>query len=175
MNDVILTKKGIDKYEKIMALFYQTNVSENNDFQHLFNGFYQIRRNREWRNVYYDLLEKLKNKNVSIDKIITYLYKNTPQHKIELSFSSKLLHTLNPNMPIYDKNVAQKIGLNSIKPYWDTEKKISVSISIYNELINWYKTEKSLKYLQKFNILFPNHDIISNTKKIDFILWRNLL
>ena len=39
---------GLDKYGKIMC-----GDPSDPDFQHLFNGYYRIRRNEEWRKEYY--------------------------------------------------------------------------------------------------------------------------
>jgi hypothetical protein len=44
---------GLDKYQYIMEHVMKTDVSADEDFQRIFNGFYIVRRNEEWRNVYY--------------------------------------------------------------------------------------------------------------------------
>ena len=167
---------GITKYLKIMELFPQTDVKTDESFQRLFNGFYQVRRNAEWRKVYYDFMEKIKRTNPSsINGIISYLWENTPQNKVELSFSSKLLHTVNPIYPIYDRKVAEFFNLLPAKPYWDSEKKIHYSIDIYQRIIEKYQTTQIQSLSRRFDDLFPGYaDRIGQTKKIDFIIWKNL-
>ncbi|MDY0209336.1 MAG: hypothetical protein RBR48_04065, partial [Bacilli bacterium] len=50
--------KGAIKYRKIMSIVNTTDVSKNEDFQKLFNGFYRVRqRNEEWYKEFYSLFE----------------------------------------------------------------------------------------------------------------------
>lgn len=39
---------GLDRYAYIMSRFNTTDVSSDNDFQRVFNGFYRVRRNEQW-------------------------------------------------------------------------------------------------------------------------------
>jgi len=47
---------GLDKYKYIMEKVKSTNVAVDAEFQRVFNGFYLVRRNEEWRRAYYDYL-----------------------------------------------------------------------------------------------------------------------
>lgn len=42
-------EKGLITYEKIMSSYKNINLSEDMSFQRMFNGFYRIRRNEDWR------------------------------------------------------------------------------------------------------------------------------
>ena len=44
---------GLDRHEEIMH-----GIPTSPEFQRLFNGYYRIRRNAEWRSVYYALFAK---------------------------------------------------------------------------------------------------------------------
>ena len=68
---------GLDKYRVIMERFNKTNISADADFQRTFNGFYVVRRNEQWRRIYYDYFENIKDKNIEFADIITYIYNNT--------------------------------------------------------------------------------------------------
>lgn len=176
MNTLEKTISGIDKYLSIMGKVLATDLSMDEDFQHLFNGFYQVRRNKEWRDIFYSFMENNKNNALSINDVLLYLNENTLEHRVELSFSSKLLHTIEPDYPIYDKNVATLLDITPPKPYWNVTRKIEKSLENYEQIIKWYHSNNSIPYLHKFDELFPQYgNKIGNTKKIDFILWRNLL
>ena len=54
-------EKGLITYEKIMSSYKNINLSEDMSFQRMFNGFYRIRRNEDWRKFYYENFEKWKN------------------------------------------------------------------------------------------------------------------
>ena len=102
----IAESMGFDKYKQIMEMVRKTDVSSDPDFQRNFNGFYRVRRNVEWRKVYYDLFESVKGSNPSFEYIIRTMYEATGN--IEASFSSKMLATINSDMPIWDRYVIQK-------------------------------------------------------------------
>ena len=53
---------GLDKYQYIMTHVMETDVSADEDFQRIFNGFYIVRRNEQWRKVYYSYFEEVKKK-----------------------------------------------------------------------------------------------------------------
>ena len=100
---------GLDKYDQIMHRVNFVNVSNDTDFQRQFNGFYIVRRNADWRKVYYELFETMKTEPAAFSKIITTLFEKTGN--IEASFSSKMLATLYSDKPILDSHVVQTLGL----------------------------------------------------------------
>ena len=55
-------EKGLITYEKIMSSYKNINLSEDMSFQRMFNGFYRIRRNEDWRE-----MEKRKHSHLSSD------------------------------------------------------------------------------------------------------------
>lgn len=162
---------GLDSYWDIMEKVSKTDISKDKDFQRMFNGFYKVRRNEEWRKVYYDYFEKIKDKDPTYKEIITYLYENTGF--VEASFSSKLLATLNSGKPIWDRYVIENLD---IKLTGDTaEEKLANAIEIYQIIENWYEkflaTQKAEECIQEFDRVFPDYTMIHPIKKIDTILW----
>ena len=93
---------GAEKYDYIMEWFNEVDVSKDEEFQRKFTGFYRIRRSRElFLDKYYSYMESLKGSKPSFGEIIRKI--NTFIGSIEPSFSSKLLATLDPNMPVWDQ------------------------------------------------------------------------
>ena len=175
MTELEKIKRGIEKYIRIMDLIRETDVSENDEFQHIFNGFYQVRRNEEWRKVFYSFMEERKNKKTGIEEIMTYLANNTPWKSVELSFASKLLHTIDKDAPIYDKKVASFLKLKGPVVSWSNEKKIKHQVETYNTIIAWYQTPRAKSLIHLFDEIFPEYKTkIGDVKKIDFIIWRGL-
>ena len=109
----IAESMGFDKYRQIMETVRKTDVSTDMDFQRTFNAFYRVRRNAEWRKTYYDLFETVKDSNLSFESILKAMYEVTGN--IEASFSSKMLATINPDMPIWDRYVVQNLCLDMKK------------------------------------------------------------
>ena len=159
---------GIDKYHRIMKRVHEVDVSTDMEFQKFFNGFYRMRqRSADFYKCYYRFLEVNKcNPSLTYEEVITHLYQETGS--IHASFSSKLLATVNPNMPILDKFVLQNLGLRT--PYYYEKDRLQKTIQLYQQICDWYQTEEATQKLLLFNELFPDVDI-SNVKKIDFVLW----
>lgn len=102
----------LEAYAWIMERFNKTDVSVDTEFQRRFTRFYVLRRNAAQKKAYYDLLEACKGKeNVSFPEILRALYEATGW--VEASFSSKLLATIKPDMPIWDSIVLSRLGLKS--------------------------------------------------------------
>jgi len=92
---------SIEKYKYIKDNFKNVDISIFDcKFQKTFNSFYKIRRNKEWRDAFYKYFESIKkDENITFFKIINYLYENTDN--VEASFASKMLATINEDMPIF--------------------------------------------------------------------------
>ncbi len=167
----IAESMGFDKYKQIMETFRKTNVSSDLDFQRAFNAFYRVRRNAEWRKTYYDLFETSKNGTPSFESIIRTMYEATGN--IEASFSSKMLATINPEMPIWDRYVVQNLCLEMRGK--TKEDQLKCAVDLYNKMISWYEgflqTKNGRDCIAEFDRILPGYVWMSDVKKIDFYLW----
>ena len=163
---------GFEKYEKIMKSFSVIDVRSDRDFQKNFNGFYRVRRNVEWQKNYYSIMEQGKTKKQSFEEVLSEMYARTG--RVEASFASKLLHTIDHNMPIWDQFVLQ--NLNKKLPICRGEEKIEKCIKIYGEIVTWYKEALAdigvRQKLFEFDEILPQYKWFSSTKKLDFLLWQ---
>ena len=162
---------GLESYADIINFVRQTDVEKDVDFQRTFNAFYRVRRNEEWRKVYYHLFEELKHKTVCFEYIIRYMFEKTGN--IEASFSSKMLATLHPDKPIWDRYVVENLGLKLGGK--SKEEQLNNAISLYADIEMWYerflKTEKAKECVKAFDEALPDYSWISPIKKIDCFLW----
>lgn len=167
----IAESMGFDKYKQIMETVRKTDVSTDLDFQRTFNAFYRVRRNAVWRKAYYDLFEASKDNNPSFESIIGTMYEATGN--IEASFSSKMLATINPEMPIWDRYVVQNLSLD-IKGK-TKEDQLKCAVNLYDKMINWYdgflRTANGRDCIVVFDRVLPGYVWMSDVKKIDFYLW----
>lgn len=164
---------GIRDYEVIIKSFNNTNIYKDVEFQKKYNSFYRVRRNKEWQIKYYKFFEENKsNKNISIEKIMRCLYVETG--KVELSFSSKMLATINPKKPIFDSVLSDYTNLK-LKQISNKDNKLKNAIELYYQLEEWYdeyiKTDKAEKMIEVFDSILPSFKWIEPIKKIDFIIW----
>ena len=157
---------GLDNYTKIIA---GDPISP--DFQRAFNWYYRIRRNETWRRQYYALFAKAKNKHFSFEQIITKLYELTGN--VEASFSSKMLATIDVSKPIWDQYVLQNLGL--VLTGKTQEEKLQNAIDLYARIEDWYSdyltTSEARNAIDTFDRLLPDYAWVSDTKKIDCLLW----
>ena len=182
-------EEGIENYLRIKDLYSKTDFAVNSEFAKEFDAFDRVRRNEEWRHIYFVLFKEVKSGKVAADyyTILKELYKrlsfskanssSTIRSTIEASFVSKMLHTVNPKMPIWDSIVLSKLGFaKEVQPYrtkdLPDEERLNICKKVYNELINWYKEKDAEKYREQFDTEYPEFkEKIGRTKKIDFMLW----
>lgn len=172
IQQMLASGMGLDKYAIIENLVHRVDVSSDADFQRSFNGFYMVRRNIEWRTIYYRLFEKVKNSGrADFSYILDELYRLTGN--VEASFSSKMLATLNPEMPIWDKYVVQNLGLKVPAP--KDQERLQKTKVLYTSIVKWYTdflaSENAKEWLAKFDEVLPDYRWLSQVKKIDFYLW----
>ena len=67
-------KRGVEKYAEIIKSFSLVNVTTDKDFQRKFNGFYRVRRNSEWQNVFYDIMENGKTEDLTFEGVLQQIY-----------------------------------------------------------------------------------------------------
>lgn len=180
----IINKWLLDRYVVIMDDVRRVNVSKDVYFQKKFKYFYRVRLTDEWCKVYFDLFEEMKSdKSPTFAKIIMAMQQGTKgmtvngrfydDGRVEASFSSKMLATLNPDKPIWDSHVLKQLGV--VVPTGSVDSRVQQCIEIYEKLENEYdifmKTEKARELIRKFDVLQPNYVGISPVKKVDYLVW----
>lgn len=170
---------GFQKYQTIMESVQTVDVSTDDSFQTLFNDYYEVRRNAEWRNGYYHYFQEIKSSHdITFDAIIDYLYNTLKtnqgrQHPVEASFSSKMLATINPDMPILDSQVLTNMGLSIIGK--TPEEKLLCAKNVYAEICKRYRTyvgtQDCCNVISLFDNYFPNCLTMSDVRKVDWFLW----
>ena len=161
--------KMVGRYQFLMENLYRVNVSTHEDFQRTYNCFFQLRRNKEYRVKHFEFLEQNKgSKVIGFHEILIFL--SGIEGKVEASFASKMLSIINPNMPVLDSKVLEKLGIKK-----RVGSNINDVVMIYNKICEWYdgfyKTSEYHQWITLFDEMFPNSGI-SSAKKIDFILWQ---
>lgn len=165
-------KQGIEKYLYLRRRLYETDVSVDADFQRVFNGFFRMRqRSSEFYREFFRYMELHKNTEVSFQDTITTFYEKF--HRLEISFSSKLVALINPQKPIWDSVVTY--GHFGIKaPSYGCGNRLEKSIERYHQYCEKYvafmQTVEAERLISEFECHFENAEI-TNEKKVDFMLW----
>lgn len=170
MHQRLVTSMGLDKYAVIMKTIQEKNIAEDIEFQRVFNGFYGIRRNAEWRRHYYDTFEKLKNTQTTFEEILKKI--NEFSKSIEASFSSKMYATLYPDKPVWDQYILKNLRLRMPE---SGEDRLEIAIDLYDKIERWYKgflqTGNAQECLKIFDEMLPEYSWITDIKKFDFYIW----
>ena len=172
-----LSQESIDQYCWIKKRFKKGSILNDSEFQSKFKQFYIMNAaglsNAQKRRFF----ELLYNKESDLKYILKELYKIPTlkkTHSIQFSFTTKLLHTINNNKPIFDRMVGRVVGRNVEGT--SKEEKIQSCVNIYKFLEKFYSTliknNKIKKIISKFRIKFnANRLVISDIKVLDFIIW----
>jgi hypothetical protein len=168
--DLLAAALGLDKYDEIIS----HNDSSSITFRRKFNTYFRVRRSPIWQEAFYSIFGSHWNsKKVTFKQIIWNLYEKTGQ--VEPSFSSKMLHVINPEMPIWDQYVLKNLGFKT-SLRGTPEVKINEAIDIYNSIIEFYldylKSNDGKAFVNKFNLHLPTYSHLSDLKKLDAILWK---
>ncbi|MGD0626106.1 MAG: hypothetical protein ABSB22_23025 [Thermodesulfobacteriota bacterium] len=167
-------RKGIGRYLEIMGLFPDTDVSIDKDFQRKFNGFYRIKqRPPAWYEEYYSYMQSQKGQNPTFSAVLRHLHSVLKRY--EPSFSSKLVATIDANSPVWDSVVLKYVGIKP--PLYTSRTKVDEAEAIYKKLQEWHerhmRSDHGKLILHTFGEMVPEHNRISDLKKIDFVLWQS--
>ena len=183
--------KGVEAYSSIMGYLVPGGKGPlDTDFQKPCNAFFQIRMPEEWRIQFHDLLNGYWNKGIKPDfkTVFDDLYNRTSnpgtkstdnEYALQCSFTSKMVHMLNPDCPIWDSKVMGKLSsfCGKYRTSWDDETKLKQAPLVYKGLIDWYRvylsTTNAEDVIEEFDKHFSTYATkITPTKKIDFMLWK---
>ena len=166
------TRGPLKTYAWLQAHYAQRDVTRSEEFQRTFNGFYRIqKRDRTWRDHFYALFEEAKRTRPSFEQVLCKLYTSTGQY--EASFVSKLVATIDPNMPVIDSKVFENLGLR-LPTYGSphrAERIVKMHDTLRSCMAAYLSTEDGQKLVQRFRERYPQHNF-TETKMLDFVLWK---
>ncbi len=169
-----ITVSQLSRYDRLQRSLCATDVTADPDYQRMFNGYYRMqRKRREWYGYFFSLLEREKrNRNTTFRDVFEETY--STKHRVEPSFSSKLVATIRPEVPIFDREnlcltvpgqqkAAQVRVREFIAAYSTLESKVAALIQ--NPIFI-----KELRPLLDKTFLSYAH--FTDVKKLDLLLWQ---
>ena len=178
IEDSLETAFSLRTYVGILDTIQQDHFVATTEFKKIFNGFYKVRqRSSDWYDKYYKLMEEQKSTNRSFKDLLLSL--EPVSQTIDVSFVSKLMASVDPSLPIWDKYVLQNLELLSRwEKLADKDKMLRIyeADRIYQEIKTWYETfigsKDGKKCIAAFDTAIPSYkDKLTAVKKIDFLLW----
>jgi hypothetical protein len=173
-------KENVDIYLFLMKEFKKGDILDNHVFQLVFRAFYQLDNpgfSKEQKKRFFKLLHQRQH---NLDNIISDLY--SIKKNIQFSFTTKLLHTIDTNKPIFDKYVGRSLKMGNVYGANQTRpkridlclKKIDASYELLTSRTQELLSRKEVqiqKMIEDFHKMYPNERRISDMKVLDFILW----
>ncbi|MCD8015077.1 MAG: hypothetical protein LUG99_18255 [Lachnospiraceae bacterium] len=165
---------GMNKYKQIMAALHQTDVSTDMDFRRTFNRFFVMRsRTPLYYDKFYLFLEARKNIGATFEEALEEL--KSANGKLEVSFSSKLVHVIDPAKPIWDRNVSVLHFGMKVPSYGKSiEVRQKEVIKVYHDyccrFYEYLESNGGQALIRLFDNTYP-HSGLTDVKKLDFILW----
>lgn len=174
-------------YFSIKEKYLSNNIDD--QFVRIFCGFYIMNGARGLtKRQKTEFFKLLSSRETDLEKILKSLYKvpgYKNSHRIFLSFGTKLLHTINDELPIYDGNISYVLELPSQTYPVSFEEKIKNRIDIYKTLKEKFKilladieikdfinkTRQELQNKARLNKFSWQNKNISDTKLLDSLLW----
>ncbi len=145
-----------------------------------FERFYVMNQaglSKVWRDRYFEIANKYLKRtkarnNLQFAELIKEI--GVCNKSVQSSFTSKLLHTLNEDAPIYDKFVRAFLEVGDVKGK-TVEDRMKSAAENYEKIKNFYTDEENTKLresmIEALIAECPEAENISDTKKIDFVLW----
>ena len=169
------------EYLWLQQQYANTNIIQNEVYKNRYSIFWrlnQARLSQDFKNHYFELLQNIRNHNQqTISNIIDTLYEIRINgiRKIQFSFVTKLLHTMNNNLPIYDSLIKDFFFFSKINPNLEYEDKKHRLINQYNFLTSEYQRilENDL-LISSINFVRDKcqlNELVTDIKIIDSIIW----
>ncbi len=171
-------EKHFENYIKITTKFNSKQIDD--EFKRIFFKFYGFERNftQKHKEKYFTLFNS-KLKDISIEKIIKELMQVTEKKSCFLVYASKLMHTFDNQLIIYDNYIKSMFCIKDVQEQ-NIELRIKKLLTNYDSLVqrfkdfaNYKNTSLILKEFRKeLKVLFEDdHQLVSDTKLLDSILW----
>jgi hypothetical protein len=162
--------RGLQKY-----LSLQTMIANSREFhadpifRRSFNQFYRVRRGTEWQTHFYNLMGRAKGWQFST--VLAELRSVTG--RLEVSFASKLVASLDPSLPVIDSFVLKNVGLKL--PVSGSIERARKANEIYEELRHLYgeflESVAGRILVEEFRRCYPTATV-TEMKMLDLVLWQ---
>jgi len=167
-----LVAKGLRQYQWLQTEFGKNQESASDStFRRRFNHFYRVRRSPAWQDIFFPLMAKAQRDTLQFNTVLEDLRVATG--RVEASFASKLVATVDSTFPVIDKFVLENLGA-ALPTYASSNRAAQICV-LHEELkaaFDVYLASEDGKYLvREFNRLYPSSGI-SEVKMLDLVLWQ---
>ena len=169
-------RRDLQKYTYLLDVLRQTDTSTDIGFQSVFESFYVVRaRNGEWLDACFTILEREKNNTaVCFESVLKELLCKTG--RMEASFSSKIIATINPRLPVWDRWVLHNLNLKKVYGNSKDPRYLARCVDRYGQI---HRTVTTIvkegpnfhKWVSRLDEAYPAFAHFTEVKKLDLFLW----
>jgi hypothetical protein len=173
---------GLDQYKYLIDTFRHTDTTRDEQFQQAYRSYWRMgaaRLSDGFCNAYFGLLEELKAfDRTDVEGVAIRLFNiasnSKGERKLHFSFSTKMVHMLQTDMPVYDSLVAQFYFLAEEGATF--EERLRNRLESYRFLVKEYRRvlDEGLlaPSITAFRARFTIAATFTDTKIIDTLIWR---
>ncbi len=172
-------KADINKYDYLQDSLLICKVNTDQKYQTAFRDFYtmnQARKSSEWYDMFFSILQREKrNRAISFRSVLEEIFDKTGRVRVEASFCSKLIATINPDLPVWDKHVLANV-CQTRPSNKDPMDRLNRCVDVYSCIKTW--SEQAIqeecfgKWRRLFDDSFPQFQHFTDIKKLDLFLWQ---
>lgn len=131
-----------------------------------------MRRNAEWRSKYYELFQQNQSRPQSFAEVLRALHAGTG--RAEASFASKLVASIDPDMPVIDAFVLKNLGLR-LPAASPIDRRLTRIADLHDRICDTYVaylgTASGRHLMDRFVQAYPDRNI-TRVKMLDLMLWK---
>ncbi|MCQ2571736.1 MAG: hypothetical protein MJ165_01930 [Alphaproteobacteria bacterium] len=202
VNDILQDKKldgKLKEYNDVITLLDITDVSTDTKYQYVYSDFFVLRylgtirgkeftpeqkqeQQKKFLDKYFSILQQEKsNKQMTMERAKQiYLRVCTIRNRAELSYASKIIHVIDNNFPIYDKDVCKKHFFSIYKKKGETAEEYRLRLwdmyvkykNLFERYIKESEDAKTIIKILRKSDKFSSYKF-SDVKLVDFVLWRD--
>ncbi len=166
---------GLTSYVWLQHELPLRDVSHDTEFQKRFGGFYRVRRDSNWRAFYFKNLEDAKRRPITFKEALQSLHKATG--RVEASFASKLVATVDPCQPVIDSVVLHNLRLKlPPRDAPDPAVRLDAIVNLHARLTDLYTeflaSDSGRDLVAQFRHTYPDAGV-SEIKMLDLVLWQS--
>lgn len=160
------------KYAWLQRELGGRDVSSDPEYRKRFSGFYRVRRAAAWKDAYFRILEREKAGAPTLPDALVELHAATG--RVEASFASKLVATVDPRYPVIDSIVLGNLGL-SLRFHGDLEARVRQIASVHERMVLEFAdalaSAEGRHLVARFRETYPDAQV-TDVKKLDLVLWQ---
>ena len=172
------TAFGLKAYTGIINEVAKTGFKATPEFRKVYNAYFRVRqRALEWYDEFYAQMEAQKITRRSFGELLRIM--QPVNGKLEVSFISKLIATIDPEQPIWDQYVIKNLGFYR---QWENartkpvEYRLNLANDIYDAICSWYDefidSKEGRECIHEFDVALPDYQSrLTAAKKVDYLLW----